>query len=224
MPYPLAIAVSQASGWSVTYPMRTGWSWRSLVASQYSRHQPLSAGAATNGSPSSSWKEICSRAASGWVAGSATQRGSLSSTSIRASSWPGNGSRSKAASTSPLASPALGSDQAACCMSTRQPGRRWANAAMIRWVASLAALDMNPIRSTWAARLAAVVVSRSASSQPASTAGVLPASTWPAGVRVIPARDRMNNRTPSWLSSCLICLVSAGRSGMWNTGLRLLRS
>jgi len=29
-------------------------------------------------------------------------------------------------------------------MSTRQPGRRRANAAMICWVASLAALEMNP--------------------------------------------------------------------------------
>ena len=98
-------------------------------------------------------------------------------------------------------------------MSTRQPGRRRANAAMICWVASLAALDMNPTRSTRAARLAAALVSRSAWSQPASTAGVLSASAWPAGVRVIPARDRVNSRTPSWLSSCLICLVSAG----WDT-------
>ena len=50
-------------------------------------------------------------------------------------------------------------------MSTRQPGRRRANAAMICWVASLAALDMNPTRSTRAARLAAALVSRSAWSQ-----------------------------------------------------------
>ena len=95
-------------------------------------------------------------------------------------------------------------------MSTRQPGRRRANAAMICWVASFAALDMNPTRSTWAARLAAALVSRSAWSQPASRAGVLSASAWPAAVRAIPARERVNRRTPSWLSSCLICLVSAG--------------
>ena len=50
-----------------------------------------------------------------------------------------------------LASPAVGSDQAACCRSTSQPGRRRVNAAMICWVASLAALEMNPTRSTRAA-------------------------------------------------------------------------
>ena len=112
------------------------------------------------------------------MTGSATQRGSVSSTSIRTSSWPGNGSRSRAASTSPLASPAVGSDQAACRMSTRQPGRRRPNAAMICWVASLAALDMNPTRSTRAARLAAALVSRSTWSQSASMPGV------PAGQRL----------------------------------------
>jgi hypothetical protein len=58
---------------------------------------------------------------------------------------------------------------------------------MICWVASLAALEMNPTRSTRAARLTAALVSRSAWSQPASTAGVLSASAWPAVVRVIPA-------------------------------------
>ncbi len=52
---------------------------------------------------------------------------------------------------------------------------------MISWVASLAALDMNPARSTWAARLAAALVSRSVWSQLASTAGVRSASAWPAG-------------------------------------------
>ena len=101
-------------------------------------------------------------------------------------------------------------------MSTRQAGRRRAKSAMICWVASLAALEMNPTRSTRAARLAAALVSRSASSKPASTAGVVPASAWPAAVRVIPARDRVNSRTPSWLSSCLICLVSVG----WDTNSR----
>ena len=106
--------------------------------------------------------------------------------------------------------PAVGSDRAPRRISTRQPGRRRVNAAMICWVASLAALEMNPIRSTWAAWLAAALVSRSAWSQPARTAGVLLASAWPAAVRVIPARDRVNSRSPSWLSSCLICLVSAG--------------
>jgi hypothetical protein len=34
--------------------------------------------------------------------------------------------------------PGGGSDEAACCMSTRQPGRRRVNAAMICWVPSLA--------------------------------------------------------------------------------------
>jgi hypothetical protein len=82
-------------------------------------------------------------------------------------------------------------------MSTRQPGRRRANAAMICWVASLAALDMNPTRSTRAALLAAALVSLSAWSQLASTAGVAPASASPAAVRVIPARERVNSRTPS---------------------------
>ncbi len=36
---------------------------------------------------------------------------------------------------SPLASPAVGSSQEVAHISTRQPGRRWPNAAMICWVA-----------------------------------------------------------------------------------------
>ena len=52
---------------------------------------------------------------------------------------------------------------------------------MICWVASLAAPARNPTRSTRAARLAAALVSRSAWSQPASTAGTVSASAWPAG-------------------------------------------
>jgi hypothetical protein len=64
---------------------------------------------------------------------------------------------------------------------------------MICWVASLAALDMNPTRSTRAARLAAALVSRSTWSQPASMPGIRLSSAWPAAVRVIPARDRVNS-------------------------------
>ena len=101
-------------------------------------------------------------------------------------------------------------------MSTRQPGRRRAKAAVICWVASLAAPARNPTRSTRAARLAAVLASARAWSNPASTAGTRSASSRPAAVSVIPARDRVNSSTPSWPSSCLICLVSAG----WDTNRR----
>src|SRR6185437_13962914 len=41
--------------------------------------------------------------------------------------------------------------------STRQSGRRSTNAAMICWVASLAALEMNPTLSTRPARLASAL-------------------------------------------------------------------
>jgi hypothetical protein len=44
----------------------------------------------------------------------------------------------------------------------------------------------------------------------------VPAKARPAAVKVIPARDLVNSRTPSWLSSCLICLVSVG----WDTNSR----
>lgn len=83
-------------------------------------------------------------------------------------------------------------------------------------MASLAAPARNPTRSTRAAWLAALLASRSAWSQPPSTAGTCFASAWPAAVSAIPARDRVNSRTPIWLSSCLICLVSAG----WDTNSR----
>jgi hypothetical protein len=77
---------------------------------------------------------------------------------------------------SPLASPAVGSVQGAARISTRQPGRRRAKAAMIGWVASLAAPARNPTRRTRAAALAALLVSRSAWSSPASMAGTFSAS------------------------------------------------
>jgi hypothetical protein len=63
---------------------------------------------------------------------------------------------------SPLASPAVGSVQEAARISTRQPGRRRVKAAMICWVASLAAPARNPTRSTRSAWLAALLASRSA--------------------------------------------------------------
>lgn len=81
---------------------------------------------------------------------------------------------------------------------------------MMSWVASLAALARKPTRSTRAALLSALLVSRSTRSQPDSSAGTPSASARPGSVRAIPARERVNNRTPSWVSSCLICLVSAG--------------
>ena len=112
--------------------------------------------------------------------------------------------------------PALGFDQVACRISTRQPVRRRENSAMMRGVASLAALAMKPTRRKRAARLAALLVSRSTWSQSASSAGTRSARVQPGSVRVMPVRDRVNSRTPSWVSSCLICLVSAG----WDTNSR----
>ncbi|WP_246268721.1 hypothetical protein [Nonomuraea typhae] len=77
-------------------------------------------------------------------------------------------------------------------------------------VASLAALARKPTRRTRAARLAALLVARNTSSQVASSAGASPASDRPASVRAIPARERVNRRTPSCVSRRRICLVSAG--------------
>lgn len=108
------------------------------------------------------------------------------------------------------------SSHEAARISTRHSGRRRPNAAMICCVASFAAPARKPTRSTRAARLAAALVSRSARSQPPSSPGTSPASACPAAVSVIPARDRLNSRTPSCRSSCLICLVSAG----WDTNSR----
>lgn len=95
-------------------------------------------------------------------------------------------------------------------MSARQPGRRRANSATISWVASFAALARKPTRSTRAALPAARRVSRSARSQVASSSGTRSARALPGPVSAIPDLDRVNSRTPSRSSSCLICLVSAG--------------
>ena len=84
------------------------------------------------------------------------------------------------------------------------------------WVCSLAALATKPTRRTRAARLSAERVSRSAVSHAETRFGMCSASTRPASVRAMPARERVNKVTPSCASNCLICLVSAG----WETNSR----
>ena len=113
-------------------------------------------------------------------------------------------------STSPVASPAVGSSQAPWRMSIFQPGLARPNAATMSWVASLAALAMNPTRSTWAARLAAPLVSRTALSHLASSAGTCSARTRPGSVSAIPLWERSNSWVRSCASSCRTWLVSAG--------------